>query len=256
MRPELNVDRKMNMRANHTLFDLEQVCFSYPGGANIIDGLDFTLRQGDRIGLLGPNGCGKTTFFHLIMGLLKPTAGTITIFGQPVPAQKDFSEVYRRIGLLFQDSDDQLFSPTVIEDVAFGPLNMGQSKTNAISVARDTLAYLGLKGFENRITHKLSGGEKRLVALATVLAMSPEVLLLDEPSTGLDEKTKAKLVAVLNDLDLSYVIISHESEFMLEVTNAIYLMENGRIDTARDLRHHVHDHPHIHPHAHHDRHSQ
>jgi cobalt/nickel transport system ATP-binding protein len=242
------------MTGNQTLVHLQKVCFSYPGGANIVDHLDFMLCQGDRIGLLGPNGCGKTTFFHLIMGLLKPTAGNIAIFGQNVPPNKDFPEVYRRIGLLFQDSDDQLFSPTVIEDVAFGPLNMGMPKEDAIAIARDTLTYLGLEGFENRITHKLSGGEKRLAALATVLAMSPKVLLLDEPSTGLDEKTKAKLVSVLNGLDLSYVIISHESEFMLEVTNAVYLMDKGRIDTTRDLRHHVHDHPHIHPHAHHDHH--
>jgi cobalt/nickel transport system ATP-binding protein len=249
------MDRNTGMIPTKALIDLQNVCFRYPGRANIIDHMDFTLHRGDRIGLLGPNGSGKTTFFHLIMGLLKPTDGRIAIFGKTVADDADFKAVYSRVGLLFQDSDDQLFSPSVLEDVAFGPLNLGKPKDDAIAIARDTLAYLDLDGFENRMTHKLSGGEKRLVALATVLAMSPEVLLLDEPSTGLDEKTKAKLVAVLNDLDLSYVIISHESEFMLEVTNAMYLMDKGRIDTERDLREHVHDHPHVHPHAHHDHHS-
>lgn len=198
----------------------------------------------DRIGLIGPNGSGKTTLFHIIMGLLKPSAGSIEIFGKPVKNDKDFQEVYRRVGLLFQDADDQLFSPTVLEDVAFGPLNMGKSKQEAVEIARKTLADLGLSGFEDRITHKLSGGEKRLAALATVLAMEPEVLLLDEPSTGLDEKTKEKLIEVLNSLALSYILISHESEFMAKITDVMFMMEKGKIRTDIELHQYVHAHPH------------
>ncbi len=161
------------------------------------------------------------------MGLLKPTSGTIEFFGAPVKTDKDFRQVYKKVGLLFQDSDDQLFSPTVIEDVAFGPLNLGKSKSDAGNIARMTLDRLGIGDFAQRITHKLSGGEKRLVALAAVLSMKPELVLLDEPSTGLDEKTKEILVEVLNRLELSYILISHESDFMSRIVNTIYTMEDG-----------------------------
>ncbi|OQY53908.1 MAG: ABC transporter ATP-binding protein [Desulfobacteraceae bacterium 4572_88] len=179
------------------------------------------------------------------MGLLKPLSGRIEIFGKPVREEKDFREIYKKVGLLFQDADDQLFSPTVLEDVAFGPLNMGKPKNKAITIAQKTLANLGLSGFEDRITHQLSGGEKRLISLATVLAMEPEVLLLDEPSTGLDEKTKARLTEVLTHLGLSYILISHEFHFVADITNAVYRMEGGKI--FKDKLTHVH--PHTHPHT-------
>ncbi|MGE0083744.1 MAG: energy-coupling factor ABC transporter ATP-binding protein [Desulfococcaceae bacterium] len=232
------------MTDSQPLIRLKNVCFTYPGQGMILDQVSLEIFRGDRIGLIGPNGSGKTTLFHIIMGLLKPTAGSIEIFGKPVKTGKDFQEVYRKVGLLFQDADDQLFSPTVLEDVAFGPLNMGKSKQEAVEIARKTLADLGLSGFEDRITHKLSGGEKRLAALATVLAMEPEVLLLDEPSTGLDEKTKEKLIEVLSRLSLSYILISHESEFMAKITDVMFMMEKGKIRTDIDLHQYVHAHPH------------
>ncbi len=232
------------MTASQPIIRLKNICFTYPGQGMILDHVSLEIFRGDRIGLIGPNGSGKTTLFHIIMGLLKPTAGSIEIFGKPIKTEKDFQEVYRRVGLLFQDADDQLFSPTVLEDVAFGPLNMGKSKQEAVEIAKKILADLGLAGFENRITHKLSGGEKRLAALATVLAMEPELLLLDEPSTGLDEKTKEKLIEVLNSLDLSYILISHESEFMAKITDVMFMMEKGKIRTDTDLHQYVHAHPH------------
>jgi cobalt/nickel transport system ATP-binding protein len=227
------------------IIQLSGISFSYPGGASILKNLDFRLHPGERIGLVAPNGSGKTTFFHLIMGLLRPTAGTIEVFGKPAVAEKDFVEVRRRVGLLFQDADDQLFSPTVIEDVAFGPLNLGRSKEEAIAIARRTLAFLGLKGFEERITFKLSGGEKRLVALAAVLAMEPAALLLDEPSAGLDEAVKLRLIEILRSLDVASVVVSHEFDFLSEVTDAIYTIKDGRIDT--DSVAHLHRHVHAHP---------
>ncbi len=230
------------------LIRLRGISFGYPGRKQVLDGLDFTLHRGDRVGLIGPNGSGKTTLFHVIMGLVRPTGGTVELFGRPAGTEKDFREVYRRIGFLFQDSDDQLFSPTVLEDVAFGPLNLGLSRADAVAVARKTLADLGLEGFEDRITHRLSGGEKRLVSLATVLAMEPEVLLLDEPSTGLDQETKETLTQVLNRFALSCIVISHEIEFMEGITDVVYQMENGRILTD----YYVHAHPHSHPHTCHD----
>ena len=232
---------------------LENVSFAYPGGPPVIDGLDMELCAGDRIGLAAPNGSGKTTLFHLIMGLLRPTAGRLEIFGRPARTENDFVEIRRRIGLLFQDSDDQLFSPTVLEDIAFGPLNQGLGRQEALAVSRRTLAYLGLEGFEDRITIKLSGGEKRLVALASVLAMKPSVLLLDEPTAGLDEKTKRRLIDILNRLDLSYIVISHEYDFLAATADPIYTMDRGRILLDEQL--HIHQHQHAHrvggvPHRH------
>ena len=232
---------------------LNGVAFSYPGGKQILDGVDFTLYRGDRIGLMGPNGSGKTSLFHLIMGLLKPTAGIIDIFGQKVDTEDDFLSVRQRIGLLFQDSDDQLFNPTVIEDVAFGPLNLGKTRDEAVGIAKKTISDLGLTGFEERLTHKLSGGEKRLVSLATVLAMEPEVLLLDEPTNGLDESTKAKIQDILAHIDLSFILISHDFDFLDAVTDAIYRVERGKILTDEQVKVHRHVHAHLHggvPHKH------
>ncbi len=226
------------------LIRLKDICFSYPGRDRVLDHINLEIRKGERIGLVGPNGSGKTTLFHIIMGLLKPTSGSIEMFGKPVRTDREFQEIYKKVGLLFQDTDDQLFSPTVLEDVAFGPLNLGKSRQEAKQIARRTLAELGIGDFEARITHRLSGGEKRLVALATVLAMEPEVLLLDEPSTGLDKKTKDILIEELNRLDLSYILISHESEFMSKVTDVMFMMEDGQIRTEVDISRYIHSHPH------------
>lgn len=228
-----------------TIIQLSKICFSYPGRSPVLNDLEFSLRRGERIGWVAPNGSGKTTLFHIIMGLQPPDDGRIEIFGRQVKEEKDFVEVRRRIGLLFQDADDQLFSPTVLEDVAFGPLNMGKSPEEAIAISKYTLDRLGLKDFEERVTFKLSGGEKRLVALATVLAMEPEVLLLDEPTSGLDEKTKERLKEVLKTLDLSYILISHEFDFMADVVTAYQTLQDGKL--IEDPEHHAHVHEHAHP---------
>jgi cobalt/nickel transport system ATP-binding protein len=227
------------------IIDLKNVSFGYPGGPLVLRELDFKLNRGERVGIMAPNGSGKTTLFHLIMGLVKPLAGRIEIFGREVREEKDFVDVRRRIGLLFQDPDDQLFSPTVLEDVAFGPLNLGKSKEEAVAIARRTLAFLGLEGFEERITFKLSGGEKRMVSLATVLAMEPEVLLLDEPANGLDTRTRTRLMEVLLDLKQPYILISHELDFLAATTRNAFTMENGRIHI--DAGFHPHEHLHAHP---------
>jgi len=241
------------MNKNELLINLQGISFNYPGGPPVVYNLDFHFHRGDRIGLIAPNGSGKTTLLHLMMGLIKPSAGRIEIFGKPVNEEKDFADVRRRIGLLFQDADDQLFSPTVLEDVAFGPLNQGKSKTEAVETARRILNFLDLSGFEDRITFKLSGGEKRLVSLATVLAMEPEILLLDEPITGLDMKTRTKLTEILSGLNLSYILISHDFDFLAETADTIYTMEDGKILLDKAL--HVHEHVHAHelgtyPHQH------
>jgi cobalt/nickel transport system ATP-binding protein len=197
------------------LIEIHNLSFTYPGaGQPVFQDLNFQLLPGKHLGLVGPNGSGKTTLLHLIMGLLRPQAGRIEIFGREVKKEKDFIDIRQKVGLLFQNADDQLFCPTVLEDVAFGPLNQGKKPAEAIEVARDTMASLGLAGFEDRVTYKLSGGEKKLVSLATVLAMQPQLLLLDEPTTGLDEKTRRRLIEILLNLDISYLIVSHEHEFL------------------------------------------
>lgn len=227
------------------IINLENISYTYPASDTIVlDHLDLKLYRGNRIGVIAPNGSGKTTLFNIIMGLVKPDAGNIEIFGNQVCSEKDFEKVRRKIGLLFQDSDDQLFSPTVLEDVAFGPLNLGQNPDKAKKIALNTLDELGLNGFENRITYKLSGGEKRMVALATILAMKPEVLLLDEPNTGLDEKTKIRLIDILRRLNLSYIVISHENDFLYDTTDSIFTMEDGKIIPGEKIHRHKHEHPH------------
>jgi len=241
------------MHAPETLIKLEGIAFSYPGGYPVLEDLSFTLSERDRIGIVAPNGSGKTTLLHIIMGLLTPSAGSLELFGRVMQSEKDFRDVRRKVGLLFQDADDQLFSPTVLEDVAFGPLNMGKSKEEAIALSRETLARLGLKDFEEKITFKLSGGEKRLVALATILAMQPRILLLDEPTAGLDQNTKQHLIEILSELDLAYILISHEFDFLRATTDHMYTMENGKILVDEELHVHVHEHAHkvgAHPHKH------
>ncbi len=237
------------MDKNNVIIELEEVCFSYPYSSSsspVLDHLNFQLQSGEKIGLIGHNGSGKTTFLHIIMGLLPVSSGVIRVFGKPVLSEKDFRSVRQKIGLFFQNADDQLFSPTVLEDMAFGPLNLGKTPEEARDISKKTLESLNLKGFEDRVTYKLSGGEKKLVALATVLVMQPVVLLLDEPTTGLDESTRERIIDILNDLDISYIIVSHEYDFLASTTRNIYSMDGGRIvyngDSAA-LHSHYHTHP-------------
>ena len=235
---------------NSSVIKLEDISYSYPGSnTNVLDHLNLEINKGDRIGMMAPNGSGKTTLLHTIMGLCKPESGTIEVFGKQLKHEKDFLPVRSKIGLLFQDSDDQLFCPTVLDDVAFGPLNLGFSPQDAIDTARNTLERLGIQILEQSVTHRLSGGQKRLVALAAVLAMEPEVLLLDEPTAGLDHKVKEKLIHILNSLDISYFVISHEFDFAKAVTDKIYSMENGKILTDDEI--HIHRHEHVHKHGKH-----
>jgi cobalt/nickel transport system ATP-binding protein len=166
------------------------------------------------------------------MGLSFPESGTVEIFGKQRTSESDFADIRGRIGFLFQDADDQLFCPTVLEDVAFGPLNMGKSPEEAKRIVRETLRTLKLEGFEERITYKLSGGEKRLVSLATVLAMEPEVLILDEPTSGLDEETTERIIEVLHDLDLSYIVISHDRDFVQRTTKSLLKISRGNLVEA------------------------
>jgi cobalt/nickel transport system ATP-binding protein len=225
---------------------MNDISFSYPPDRRALDKIHFELSGGQRLGLIGPNGSGKTTLLQLIMGLLRPDSGTIELFGKPAETEEDFRKARERIGFLFQNADDQLFSPTVIEDVAFGPLNQGRPPEEAREMSLKTLDELNLKGFEERVTHRLSGGEKKLIALATVLVMRPRVLLLDEPTTGLDENTVVRIIEILKDLEISYIIVSHEYDFLAQTTRQIYSMQKGKIffdGDSSNLHSHYHRHP-------------
>ncbi|MBW2609165.1 MAG: ABC transporter ATP-binding protein [Deltaproteobacteria bacterium] len=246
------------MDKNNILINMEDITYSYPGGRPVLKNLYLQLHEGERVGLIGPNGSGKTTMFHVIMGLLKPSSGRIEIFSRQAKEEKDFRPVRQQIGLLFQDADDQLFSPTVLEDVAFGPLNQGKPKREARDIAEETLSSLGLEGFEDRVTYKLSGGEKKLVSLATVLAMRPKVLLLDEPTMGLDSDTTQKIINILENIYISYIFISHNMDFIHRTTNKVCGMADGRIFLEKEKVSHTHVHSHgygqlPHTHSHDDR---
>jgi len=235
------------------IIEIEGVAFAYPGGRTVLEGIDFSVSRGERVGILGPNGSGKTTLFHIIMGLIQPQSGSMRIFGKEIKTEKDFFEVRRRIGYLFQNSEDQLFCPTVMEDVAFGPLNLGRSPAEAKEIALKTLEALGIPDFGTRISHKLSHGEKKLVALASVLAMDPEVLILDEPTAGLDAGTRDRLAEILQRIDMTLVIASHEMDFLTRMAGIFYALASGRIQEAGHIVPHVHEHVHIggdYPHRH------
>lgn len=199
------------------LIETRGLFYRYPRRGVVLDKVDFALHSGERVALTGANGAGKTTFLHLLVGLKKAKGGEIHAFGELRSEEKAFIEVRARAGFLFQDPDDQLFCPTVLEDVAFGPLNLGKSREEALQIARDTLASLGMDGFEERVTHQLSGGEKRMITLACVLAMKPDVLLLDEPSNALDTEARRRLLDTLKSLPHAMIIISHDDEFLIEL---------------------------------------
>ncbi|WP_371170636.1 energy-coupling factor ABC transporter ATP-binding protein [Aliiroseovarius sp. 2305UL8-7] len=208
------------------LIELSDIHFAYPTLDPVLEGASMQLEAGERLSLVGPNGAGKSTLLKIIMGLLVPTQGTITAFGTPRNEEADFHELRRRIGFVFQDADDQLFCPTVAEDVAFGPLNLGKSKDEALAIVDDVLGRLGLMHLRDRVTHKLSGGEKRLVTLATVLAMEPEVLILDEPTNALDPDNYARLVDILKGLDQAIILVSHDPEFRAEIAPDGYVLKD------------------------------
>lgn len=237
------------------IIELKDIHFRFPAAEhNLLKGVNFVIDK-EKAGLIGANGCGKTTLLHVVMGLIQPAAGEILHRGKPAKTAEDLKMLRREVGFLFQSSDDQLFSPTVLEDVAFGPLNLGFSKEEARDLALKTLSDLGLKGFENRVTYKLSGGEKKLVALATILSMKPQLLLLDEPTNNLDLDTTNRLIDILNSLDLPLVIISHDWDFLAETTDHLYALEEGQVHRCEED--HIHQHRHVHaygdrPHHHKD----
>ncbi|MBT6273346.1 MAG: ABC transporter ATP-binding protein [Chromatiales bacterium] len=211
------------------LLELQNIHFSYPSGAPVLRGVDVSVAAEERVCLSGPNGAGKSTLLQIAVGLLRPQRGQVVAFGSIRTEERDFHEVRRLAGLVFQDPDDQLFCPTVAEDVAFGPLNLGKSRDEAMVIVECVLERLALGAYKDRITHKLSGGEKRLVTLAAVLAMEPKVLLLDEPSNALDESAKERLVEIINELPQAVLAVSHDPHFRRRIATRHLRLEGGEI---------------------------
>lgn len=212
------------------IIEFKDITFGYSDDKNVFKDLNFVLKEGEKVGIIGPNGSGKTTLLHLIVGILKPFKGEIKIFDKVRKDEKGFREVRKKIGLVFQNPDDQLFSPTVAEDIAFGPLNLGKPREEIYKIIKDTLAALGLQGFENRITYRLSEGEKKLVAIGTILSMQPQVFLLDEPTTDLDERNRERIIDIIKGLSTSYIIASHDMDLLKKTTNTVYRLKDSGLN--------------------------
>jgi cobalt/nickel transport system ATP-binding protein len=215
---------------------VEGLTFAYPGRPPALSQLRFQVEPGQSVGLVGPNGAGKTTLFLCLAGVLPVAPGQARVAGLDpgVPAER--KRLPQNIGLVFQNSDDQLFCATVGDDVAFGPLNLGLPAQEVHRRVTDALARVGLAGFEERVPHHLSGGEKRRVALAGVLAMKPSILLLDEPSAFLDPRGRRELLAVLQQLPGTRLIASHNLDFILESCDNVLLLDQGILEAFGPAR--------------------
>jgi cobalt/nickel transport system ATP-binding protein len=218
-----------------SLLELRNVSFGFTTDAEVLSGLELTLEEHERLCVVGANGAGKSTLLHALVGLVKPSSGQVWAFGRSRVTERDFQDVRRAAGLLFQDPDDQLFCPTVAEDVAFGPLNLGYSKAEASAIVDEVLEELALSHLAERVTYRLSGGEKRLAALACVLAMRPRVLLLDEPSTGLDLDSAERLVGVLKRLPQAMIVVSHDAWLRRQIATRTVQLVGGQLLAERAL---------------------
>ena len=202
--------------------------FTYPDGREALSGVDLAVGAGERVALLGPNGAGKTTLALHLNGILSPTAGSVRVGGLAVE-EEHYPEVRRRVGLVFQDANDQLFMPTVGQDVAFGPANLGLSGAELDARVAEALAAVEAADLADRVPHHLSGGERRRAALATVLAMRPDLLVLDEPSAGLDPAGRREVISVLQALPMTQLVITHDLPFALELCDRAVIMDDGRV---------------------------
>lgn len=202
--------------------------YRYPDGRRALDGVDLRVDAGERVALLGPNGAGKTTLILHLIGLLEPQGGTVEVSGLAVRAP-NLVEVRRRVGVVFQDPDDQLFLPTVRQDVAFGPANLGLRGGELDARVDRALDAVGLPGYGDRVPHHLSHGERRRVAVATVLAMEPDVLVLDEPTSNLDPAGRRELAELLLGLDVTVLVVTHDLPFALQLCPRSAVLSAGRI---------------------------
>jgi cobalt/nickel transport system ATP-binding protein len=228
------------MKNGEMIVEVDCITHVYPDMTKIqICGLDFIVNQGERVSILGANGCGKTTLLKHLLGVLVPKDGSVKVFG--VDPGKEYGKIRERIGVVMQDVDEQILGPTVYDDILFAPLNYGVERTRAEALAKDVIEKLNIESIQGKIVHYLSGGEKKKVALAGALVMEPDLLILDEPFTGLDPTSRRDLIKTLNELNkekgISFIMTLHEVDLVSEVTDVLYLMhghgdlsERGRPD--------------------------
>ncbi|WP_245596441.1 energy-coupling factor ABC transporter ATP-binding protein [Nocardioides alkalitolerans] len=208
------------------VLDLAGVAFAYPDGRQALFGVDLRVDRGERVALLGPNGAGKTTLVLHLNGILRPGAGSVTVSGTPVE-KATLAQVRRQVGIVFQDPDDQLFSGTVADDVAFGPRNAGVRGPELDRRVAAALEQVGMAAYADRAPHHLSFGQRRRVAIATVLVMEPEVLVLDEPSSNLDPASRRELADLLGTLDVTVLMVTHDLPYALQLCERSVVLSEG-----------------------------
>lgn len=197
---------------------LNSISFAYDSNNPLFKDFSLSLNAGERAGLMGPNGCGKTTLLLMLAGLITPQSGTISYFDSLVQNDEDFKAIRKKIGFLFQDPNDQLFCPTVQDDIAFGPLNLGLSHEAALARVNEICDFLDITKLKDKNTFKLSLGQKRMVALAGILAMQPSILLLDEPSANLEKETVNEISKYLKASDCTMIVASHDPYFLEDLS--------------------------------------
>jgi len=209
------------------LIKIENLSFGYPDGQQALTDINLGIYRGDSVAIVGPNGAGKSTLVLHFNGILKNN-GHVKLLGKPID-DNNLKWVRSRVGVVFQNPDDQLFSPTVFDDVAFGPMNMGYSQAKVEQAVKMALDLVGMSGFEKRSPHHLSVGEKKRIAMATVLSMSPEVLVIDEPTSNLDPRGKWDIIEVLKGFSITKIIVSHDLEMVRELCQRMVIIDRGRV---------------------------
>jgi cobalt/nickel transport system ATP-binding protein len=210
------------------VLDVRGLAYAYPDGHQALYGVNLHVHRGERVALLGANGAGKTTLVLHLNGILTAGAGSVAVSGLPV-AKRNLAEVRRRVGVVFQDPDDQLFMGTVHDDVAFGPANLGVRGVALERRVREALDKVGMAEFVDRPPHHLSFGQRRRVAVATVLAMEPEILVLDEPSSNLDPASRRELAEILAGLDVTVLMVTHDLPYALQLCSRSVILSDGVI---------------------------
>lgn len=215
------------------VIETKDITYEYPDGTKALEKVNFMAEEGKIVALLGPNGAGKSTLFLHFNGILRPSSGAVVIDGENVNYnKKELMKIRQKVGIVFQNPDDQLFAPTVVEDVAFGPMNMGLPKDEVESRVKEALSRVGMEGFEKKPPHHLSGGQKKRVAIAGILAMKPKIMVLDEPTSGLDPKGASQILRLLYQLNkegMTIVISTHDVDLVPIYASKVYIISEGKI---------------------------
>lgn len=211
----------------------ENLSFTYPDGTRALKNINIEIEKGEKVAIIGPNGAGKSTLFSHFNGLTEPTSGCVKIEGKAISFEKDeLLKVRQKVGIVFQDPNDQLFAPTVKEDIAFGPMNLGLSYDEVEKRVEDALKMVGMENYEDKTPHHLSGGQQKRIAIAGIIAMKPEIMILDEPTAGLDPDGVEKVLNIMNQLNeegMTLIISSHDIDMISKYADKIFILYNGEI---------------------------